>query len=224
MIVAAYVATAYLLIPEAWIFRDHGIDVSPASMVTRTADDIPGDPINVGLAGDSAGVLRAFALAGWDTADAVTLKTAVEIGVSVLFDRPYPDAPVSPLMYEGRRQDLAFEKPVGGSAERRHHVRFWRTANVSPEGATLWLGSASFDESVGLSHDTGAITHHIDPDLDAERDALIEDLQRAGQIVSTYEMKGVGATRNGRNGEGDRYVTDGRAVVGVLATQAVTSK
>lgn len=216
LIITIYVGVAYLLVPETWIFRDRGVDVDPASMVTRTPADIPGDPINVGLVGDAAELLRAFALAGWDTADAITLRTAVEIGVSVLFDKPYPDAPVSALMYGGRRQDLAFEKPVGGSADRRHHVRFWRTSQLGADGRTIWLGSASFDTGVGLSHDTGEITHHIDPNLDAERDGLMRDLTAAGQIVSTYDMKGVGRTEHGRNGEGDRYVTDGVALIGVL--------
>src|SRR5690348_2526312 len=79
---AAYAALAYFFLPEFWIARDHGLDASPASMVTRTADDIPGDPINVGLVGDEQAVFRAMAAAGWDTADAVTLTTAVGIGLS----------------------------------------------------------------------------------------------------------------------------------------------
>src|SRR4030095_16981243 len=137
---------------------------------------IPGDPINVGLVGSEKELVHAFAVAGWDTADGVTLKTAIEIGESVLFDHPYPDAPVSRLLFEGRAQDLAFEKPVGGSADRRHHVRFWSTDETGDHVRPLWLGSASFDRGVGLSHDTGAITHHIGPDIDAERDLVIHDL------------------------------------------------
>ncbi|RVD48333.1 hypothetical protein EN783_35210, partial [Mesorhizobium sp. M2D.F.Ca.ET.140.01.1.1] len=78
----------------------------------------------------------------------------------------------------------------------------------------LWLGSASFDRGVGLSHDTGAITHHIGPDIDAERDFLIRDLTAAGQIVSTSDLEGIGATKTGRNGGGDPYFTDGKTVVG----------
>jgi len=38
----------------------------------------------------------------------------------------------------------------------------------------------------------------------------------AGVLISTSDIKGVGATRDGRNGEGDRYFTDGKAIVGVL--------
>ncbi|MGO8026696.1 LssY C-terminal domain-containing protein, partial [Rhizobium leguminosarum] len=80
----------------------------------------------------------------------------------------------------------------------------------------LWLGSASFDRGVGVSHDTGQITHHIGPDLDAERELVIGDLKAAGQISMTFERAGVGATRDGRNGGGDPYFTDGRILVGVL--------
>ena len=225
VLLASYLSAAYLLLPETWTVVDRNVDVSPASMVTRTSSDIPGDPINVGLeARDTAAVLQAFALAGWDTADAVTLRTAVEIGVSVLFDRPYPDAPVSPLRFDGRRQDLAFEKPVGESADRRHHVRFWRTSTTGPDGKGLWLGSASFDRGVGLSHDTGQITHHIDPDIDAERDGLIQDLKATGQVVLTYKIPGIGLTKNGRNGGGDLYFTDGNVVIGRLVDTGAVSR
>lgn len=123
---------------------------------------------------------------------------------------------MSRLLFEGRAQDLAFEKPVGDSADRRHHVRFWQTDTVGDDGRPLWLGSASFDRGVGLSHDTGAITHHIGPDIDAERDFLIGDLRAAGELISTSELAGIGATKTGRNGGGDPYFTDGKAIIGVL--------
>ncbi|QPC91336.1 LssY C-terminal domain-containing protein [Mesorhizobium sp. INR15] len=215
-LLAAYLALAYFAAPEFWTFRDRGFRSQRFEMVTHTPQGIQGDPINIGLVGTEKEVVHAFAVAGWDTADAVTLKTAIEIGESVLFNHPYPDAPVSRLLFEGRAQDLAFEKPVGGSADRRHHVRFWRTDAAGDNGRPLWLGSASFDRGVGLSHDTGAITHHIGPDIDAERDTVIQDLTAAGMLISTSDIAGIGATRAGRNGGGDPYFTDGKAVVGIL--------
>ena len=213
---AGYLVLAYFAAPEFWSLRDRNFRTQRFEMVTHTPQGIPGDPINVGLVGTEQELVHAFAIAGWDTADAVTLKTAIEIGESVLFGRPYPDAPVSRLLFDGRAQDMAFEKPVGVSADRRHHVRFWQTDATGDDGRPLWLGSASFDRGVGLSHDTGAITHHIAPDIDAERDFLISDLSAAGMLVSTSEISGIGATRSGRNGGGDPYFTDGKAVVGVL--------
>lgn len=212
----AYLGLAYFAAPEFWTLRDRHADTSAMEMVTRTPQGIAGDPINVGLIGTREQVMRAFALAHWDTADAVTLKTAVEIGESVLFDRPYPDAPVSQLLYEGRAQDLAFEKPVGDSADQRHHVRLWQTPERQDGGRPLWLGAASFDRGVGVSHDTGAITHHIGPDIDAERDLLMSDLLEASVLASTTEMEGIGATLSGSNGGGDAYFTDGKVIVGTL--------
>ena len=87
----------------------------------------------------------------------------------VLLHRPYPTAPVSPLFYDGRREDLAFQKPDGTSPARRHHVRFWRVLDSGEEGPPVWLGAATFDRSVGLSRYTGQVTHHIGADIDAER-------------------------------------------------------
>ncbi|TPK68760.1 MULTISPECIES: LssY C-terminal domain-containing protein [unclassified Mesorhizobium] len=216
LLLATYLVLAYVAAPEFWTFRDRGFRSQSFEMVTHTPQGIPGDPINVGLIGTQKEVVHAFAVAGWDTADAVTLRTAIDIGESVLFSRPYPDAPVSRLLFEGRAQDLAFEKPVGGSADRRHHVRFWQTDATGDDGRPLWLGSASFDRGVGLSHDTGAITHHIGPDIDAERDFLMQDLTAAGMLISTSDLEGIGATTHGRNGGGDPYFTDGKAVLGVL--------
>ena len=213
---AGYLALAYIAAPEFWSFRDRGFRTQSFQMVTHTPQGIPGDPINVGIVGGEKELVHAFAVAGWDTADATTLKTAIRIGESVLFSHPYPDAPVSRLLFDGRAQDLAFEKPVGFSADRRHHVRFWRTDAIGDDGRTLWLGSASFDRGVGLSHNTAAITHHIGPDLDAERDFLIRDLTAAGVLTSTSDIAGIGATRTGHNGGGDPYFTDGKAVIGVL--------
>lgn len=216
VLLVAYLLVTYFLIPEIWIHRDASRIAEFGPMVTTTKQDIPGDPINVGLVGSKENVLRAFASAGWDPADKITLWTSAEIGLSVVLDRPDLDAPVSPLLFEGRQQDLAFEKAVGKSADERHHVRFWQTKSSGADGQPLWLGSASFDRGVGFSHDTGQITHHIAPDVDAERDLVIGDLQAAGQLSSTYEIAGIGATRTGRNGGGDPYFTDGKALIGVL--------
>jgi hypothetical protein len=132
---------------------------------------------------------------------------------SVILDRPYRDAPVSPLYYDGRREDLAFEKPVGTSADRRHHVRFWEVLKEGQEGRPVWLGSVTFDRDVGLSSYTGQVTHHIAPDVDAERDGLTDDLKNARVVEAIYEVSGVGPTLAGRNGEGDRYYTDGEVKI-----------
>ncbi len=210
----AYLAVAYLVAPEFWWFREAGL--SHPDMRTTTTQGIPGDPINVGLVGSRNDVLKAFSAAGWRPADPITLRTSIEIGISVLFDRADADAPVSTLLFDGRPQGLAFEKPVGRSADQRHHVRFWQADPFAVGDGPLWLGAASFDRGVGLSHDTGQVTHHIGPDVDAERDIVIQDLTAAGWISTSYPIEGSGATQTGRNGGGDPFFTDGMATIGVL--------
>ena len=121
-IVLAYTGLAYLALPALWTHYEHQKGLANLPMVTRTAQGIPGDAINFGLVGDDKDVLCAMAAAGWFPADRVTLRSSIEIVGSVLLDRPYRDAPVSPLFYLGRREDLAFEKPDGQSADHRHQM------------------------------------------------------------------------------------------------------
>ena len=220
ILIVLYFVAAYIVLPRLWTHYEHAPGLEGRSMVTVTADDIPGDPINIGLVGTKEEAIRALAAAGWYPADAVTLRTGIEIAGSVLFDRPYRDAPVSPLFYEGEQQAFAFEKAAGTSADRRHHVRFFATFGEWQEARPVWLGSVTFDRGVGVSHYTGAITHHIAPDIDAERALLIADLTKAGMLTEIYNVTGIGPTLFGRNGGGDPYYTDGEVTVGVLSANA----
>ena len=216
-IVIAYAACAYIVLPAFWTHYEHQKGLASLPMVTRTAQGIPGDAINVGLIGNEKEVLCAMNAAGWFPADPVTLKSSIEIAGSVLFDRAYRDAPVSNLFYLGRREDFAFEKPAGRSADRRHHVRFWKVLERGEEARPVWLGAVTFDKGVGVSHFTGAITHHIDADIDAERDGLVADIEQAGMATAKYQVTGVGPTLTGRNGGGDPYYTDGEVWILRLA-------
>ena len=216
VVLLAYGLIAYIVLPRIWTHYEHQKGLAGLTMVTRTAQGIPGDPINVGLVGTKADVLCAMHAAAWYPADPITFRSSVEIVGSVVLDRPYRDAPVSNLFYQGRREDLAFEKPDGSSADRRQHVRFWEVLKRGDEGRPVWLGSATFDRGVGLSRDTGQVTHHIAPDIDAERDRLTDDLKTAKVVEAIYEVSGIGPTLAGRNGEGDRYYTDGEIKISRL--------
>jgi LssY-like putative type I secretion system component LssY len=216
VVLVAYGLIAYIVLPRIWTHYEHQKGLASLTMVTRTAQGIPGDPINVGLVGTKADVLCAMHAAAWYPADPITFRSSVEIVGSVVLDRPYRDAPVSPLFYQGRREDLAFEKPDGSSADRRQHVRFWEVLRRGDEDRPVWLGSATFDRGVGLSRDTGQVTHHIAPNIDAERDRLTDDLKTARVVEAIYEVSGIGPTFAGRNGEGDRYYTDGEIKISRL--------
>lgn len=219
-VLLVWAVAAYLVLPRLWFHREHQPGLAEAEMVTHTAQGIPGDPLNVGLVGSEDDLLAAMHAAGWYPADPVTLKSSVRIVASVMLDRPYDAAPVSPLYYQGRQEDLAFEKPIGDSADRRNHVRYWKVLDKGVEGRPIWLGSATQDAGVELSRDTGQVTHHIAPDIDDERNLLIGDLVAARMVTTLYTMTGVGPTLDGRNGGGDRYETDGEIHMAVLSEGA----
>src|SRR5260370_30310343 len=81
--VLAYALLAYLVLPAVWSHYEHQKGLAALPMVTRTAQGIPGDPINVGLIGDNLDVLCAMQAAGWYPADPVTLRSPIEIAGNV---------------------------------------------------------------------------------------------------------------------------------------------
>jgi len=160
-VVIAYTLLAYLALPALWSHYEHQKGLATLPMVTRTAQGIPGDPINVGLIGDSRDILCAMQAAGWYPADPVTLRSSIEIAGSVLLDRPYRDAPVSPLFYLDRREDLAFEKPDGKSADQRHHVRFWKVLDRGREAMFVIVGDGEDERSLRLEAKELGIEKHV---------------------------------------------------------------
>jgi hypothetical protein len=216
-----YVGLAYVVLPALWTHHEHEPELASLPMVTRTGSGIPGDALNVGLVGSRDDILLAMQAAGWFPADPVTWRTSVEIVGSVVLDRPYHDAPVSPLYYQGKKEQLAFEKPDGKSADRRHHVRLWQALEKGTDGRPVWLGAVTYDRGVGLSRYTGQVTHHIGPDIDAERDLLMQDLRAAGMVDALFQISGIGPTLFGRNGGGDPYYTDGEIDVASLVANGI---
>ena len=184
--------------------------------ISVTADGHPGDPINVALIGGEDEVNRIIRSAGWYLADPLGLRSDLKIAADTVLERSYDDAPVSNLFLFGRREDLAFEKPVGHDPKQRHHVRFWRSTELDDKGRPLWFGSVTYDKRVGLSYTTGQITHHIDSDIDVERDGLFDDLNKTGEIVDAQFIDPFHQVREGRNGGGDQWHTDGRLRLGAI--------
>jgi hypothetical protein len=213
-----WLIVSYWLVPDWWKHREsRHQELINGPRLTHTGQGIPGDPVNLSIVGSEEDLKEGLLKEGWYPADPITLKSSLRIIESTLFHRSYQDAPVSKLFLFGRMEDLAFEKPVGNDPRERHHVRFWRADAEDPLATQGWLGAVTFDRSVGFSHTTGQITHHIAPDIDLERDGLIRDLQRAGKVRSLAWKDDFQNPREGRNGGGDRWVTDGRLPVVTLS-------
>jgi len=220
VVVAAWAVVSYIVVPMIWRehFRRHS-RFTEAPRITQTADGHPGDPLNLALLGAEPECFRALSAAGWLPADPITLESSVRIVVDSVLGRPDDQAPVSDLFLFGRKQDLAFEQPVGDNPRQRHHVRFWRW-DKQEDNRSVWFGSATFDERVGVSHTTGQVTHHIGPDVDAERDRIVDELRKGGWVRDVRWGNDFHQQREGRNGGGDPWHSDGRLAVVVLETSS----
>ncbi len=218
VLLLVWLVAAYLVMPEGWkryAGRHPALHGEPG--ITATVEGIAGDPVNVSLIGTEAQLKQIMEAAQWFPADPLDLRSDLKIAADTVLKRPDERAPVTSLYLFGRKEDLAFEQPVGDSPRRRHHVRFWRSDKVDSDGRPVWLGSAVYDRGVGFSHTTGQITHHTAADVDAERDYLFSELKKTGELSEPYFVDGFHKQLEGRNGGGDPWHTDGRLSVGVIA-------
>ena len=218
LVLIVYLAMAYVALPLLWRTYTHRHPtLEDIPEITYTTTGIPGDPLNLAVIGTEKQLMTIMIAAKWYPADPLTLKSCLEIAEASVLKRPYDDAPVSSLYFDGRKEDLAFEMPVGPDPRKRHHVRFWQTKELDGDGRPTWVGSATFDERVGLSDTTGEVTHHIAADVDAERNHVIDTLKATGDIAETYVVPGFHKVDEGRNGGGDPWHTDGDLDVAVIA-------
>lgn len=211
---------AYLLLPLFWktYSKLHpALDIMPDITVTGTG--IPGDPLNIALIGTKTDLMKIMVAAKWYPADPLSFKSCLEIAEATVLKHPYDAAPVSSLFLFGRKEDLAFEQPVGNNPRERHHVRFWQAEKTDAQGCPLWIGSAVFDKHVGFSRTTGQITHVTAANVDEERDYLMQCLQKTGKLISSTYQDGFHQQNEGKNGGGDPWHTDGRLAIGVVTNQ-----
>jgi hypothetical protein len=169
-------------------------------------------PVSLVFLGSGVELLAAFTRAGWHAAERITFRSCLRAFYRGVLNRPYPDAPVLPSFLDGRLHDVAFQRTDDrGSSRCRHHARWWLTGLVC-EGRQVWVATASYDAGVGISRLFPLPIHHIDPNIDAERDYIVRSLQAAG-CARVIQKVCVTEPMTGRNAAGDHFYTEGTALV-----------
>lgn len=176
---------------------------------TETLTGNPQEPLSfMMLATDDTQLVKAFEKAGWYLADPVTVSSVTSIAHAALSKTSYNTAPMTPSFWNSQVHGFGFEKPtVDKVVSERHHARFWKTNLRTPDGKTVYVGTASFDTSIKW-----LVTHKIQPDIDTERDRLLEDLRQAGVVRDYQEQQFVSPTL-GKNFSGDQFFTDGKTYI-----------
>src|SRR5262245_64333646 len=110
LIALLWALVAYVIVPRLWAFyfRRHPL-LTRVDRITKTGDGHPGDPVNIGLVGDEADLVRGMRAAGWYPANPITVESSMRIAADTVLRRPDDNAPVSNLFLSGRKQDFSFE-------------------------------------------------------------------------------------------------------------------
>lgn len=203
----AYILAAYVFIPA--VIRFWRIITPPEHLplYSVTPDGFASDPINVGIIGTRREVIQAMEKAGWYMADSHSPLNLARVMLSLLLGWSYANAPVSSLYLFGRKQDLAFEIPIGGAYVRRHHVRFWATTYDESKPLSvrsihwhhrrehllgdnlLWVGAASLDTGLMPIRHNMQLTHMVHPDTNKERELIIDGLKSKKLVSKTDKFK-----------------------------------
>ncbi len=198
--------------------REVSASVSSADtpLTTFNPHGQPGDPINIQFLGTDGQIGAAFAAAGWYRADEIDFITSARICADSVLGRAYSTAPVSNLYLYGRKEDMAFERP-GHTVRQRDHIRIWNTGRKGTDRRPIWIGSVTKDTKVELAKTNHLPTHHISPNVDAERALAVSELTQTDFVVEETTRPGFGKVTQGVNGGGDPYFTDGQVAVITLA-------
>jgi hypothetical protein len=182
----------------------------------------PGDPLNVVFVSEQPVLFPALVRQGWHVTEAISRGSVWRTVASSLFGRKYRYGPVSPLYVFGRAQDVAVQK-ARGNVDLRNHMRLW-LAPVRVNGMPVWVGQISRDIGVRLTKKT-ITTHKIDPEVDAARWYLMQDMFYSQSLQRFAFAHGVGeATPETPRGNytGDPYWTDGLRLVMWLSSEPVS--
>jgi hypothetical protein len=232
---ATYAIGAYLILPRSVRMGLKILQRKRVPSFTITGDGLPGDPVNLALAGTLDQLRAAFAAAGWTGAERLDLTSSWRMVRAFVLNRPYPDAPFSTLYLFGRSQDVGFQKAIDNSPRKRHHVRFWaqnltdaqaelsspdfwlNDARPTSDEHVLWVGAATRDTGLSLTRMTFQITHATDSDTNAERDYVINELRRFGVIgePTSYETGDEVITKRVNH-----YITDGDIAVAEIEARS----
>ena len=176
-----------------------------------TKKGVEADIVNLVFLGSEDEVNAAFRQAGWQTADPHTKRTWEKNLYALLDNDGYPQQPMTTLLLDQKEEDMNWQKSLN-SYGRRDHLRIWRSS-FDGVGDAVWVASSTHDTSAVLSIKNHGFVHHIAPDIDEERIAVIRDLNFAGCVRSVSYVARASVPTTMQNATGDVMRSDGAVAV-----------
>ncbi|MGV6813110.1 MAG: LssY C-terminal domain-containing protein [Brevirhabdus sp.] len=204
-------ATNVVATDVATLFANGTFPVTTESLLGR-----PLEPINAVLRAKSEpGLVKALSQAGWNKADQPSVGSLIDAALALVQGADDTTAPVTPYFWWGEPNQLAFQKQTPEQTlKKRHHVRIWVTPYIDQSGNRIFVAAASFDDGLDWQ-----LLHHVDPNVDAERDRLASDLKDVDQVDQLKRLQ-LAAPRMGATIAGDPWFSDGAAVDITLRDQS----
>ncbi|MDD5216515.1 MAG: LssY C-terminal domain-containing protein [Candidatus Omnitrophica bacterium] len=182
-----------------------------------------GDPLNVVMIGDIENVVAVLATARWDQTESLSVRSGTAMAKALFTGGENRYSPISPLYFDGRSQDVSFQK-ARETINERLHMRLWYTP-LRYHSKPVWLGTISRDIGVRMTWRTWYFTtHKIDSDIDDARDYLLADLASASNVAHYGFIRighAVPPSHPFKNLTGDPYFTDDLRIVLDISPQDV---
>jgi hypothetical protein len=219
---------------ETTAFLDHDVPILaaglPAATTTRAGLDamltfLPprvfdgrgreGDMVNLVFVAPANELQAAFEHAGWTTVDSTKHLIAWHL---LCHGTHYARLPMAHFFLFGRSQDFSFSMPDPlFILSRRHHIRIWRT-DYKVDNTPVWIAAATHDVSIAMHK--MRVTHRIDPQVDAERDFVGDNLTGTRLVARTEYVPSQQPVFQATTTGGQPYYSDSRILLVKLAPVA----
>jgi len=171
-----------------------------------------GDMVNLVFVAPESELQHAFEKGGWTTVDHSRHMIAWHL---LCHGTHYTRLPMARFFLFGRGQDFSFALPDPSFIlSRRHHIRIWKTGYLV-DNTPVWIAAATHDVSIAM-HKL-RITHRIDPQVDAERDFIGDNLSGTRLVASTEYMRSSQPVHEATTAGGQPYHSDSRILLVHLA-------
>ena len=171
------------------------------------------DMVNFLVVGTEDQLKAAFQAAGWVQVDKDAADAVVQALVASLSKQAYLTMPMSQLYLFGRPQDFGFAhaEPVT-VVTTRHHLRLWKSA-LTAGGPPVWVGAATHDMGIERDQRNGKLTHHIDPNVDDEREFVNRSLTGTGYVGQHTTVLPPDPVKDAKTATGGGFHSSGEVLV-----------